>query len=59
MTPHVRQRAIAALNERFKSDVDLGSLQIAVFPRPEILGTGLVLRHKGRTDVAPLITIGS
>ena len=59
MTPHVRQRAIVALNERFKSDVDLGSLQISVFPRPEILGTGLVLRHKGRTDVAPLITIGS
>jgi hypothetical protein len=59
MTPQVRQRAIAALNERFKSDVDLGSLQISVFPRPEILGTGLVLRHKRRTDVAPLITIGS
>jgi hypothetical protein len=59
MTPHVRQRAIVALNERFKSDVDLGSLQISVFPRPEILGTGLVLRHKGRTDVAPLIKIGS
>jgi uncharacterized protein involved in outer membrane biogenesis len=59
MTPHVRQRAITALNEQFKSNVDLGSLQISVFPRPEILGTGLVLRHKGRTDVAPLIKIGS
>lgn len=59
ITPHVRQRAVAALNERFKSDVDLASLKISVFPRPEILGTGLVLRHKGRTDVAPLIKIGS
>ena len=59
MTPHVRQRAIAALNERFTSDVDLASLQISVFPRPEILGSGLVLRHKGRTDVDPLIRIGS
>jgi hypothetical protein len=59
LTPHVRQRAITALNEQFKSNVDLGSLQISVFPRPEILGTGLVLRHKGRTDVAPLIKIGS
>ena len=59
MTPLVRQRAIAALNERFTSDVDLASLQISVFPRPEILGSGLVLRHKGRTDVDPLIRIGS
>jgi hypothetical protein len=59
MTPHVRQRANAALNERFKSDVDLASLQVSIFPRPAILGTGLVLRHKGRTDVAPLIKIES
>jgi AsmA-like protein len=59
MTPNVRQRAVAALNERFKSDVDLASLQISIFPHPEILGTGLILRHKGRTDVAPLIKIES
>ena len=59
ITPHVRQRAVAALNERFKSDVELGSLQVSIFPRPAIAGTGLVLRHKGRTDVAPLIKIGS
>jgi hypothetical protein len=59
MTPNVRQRIVAALNERFKSDVDLTSLQISIFPHPEILGTGLVLRHRGRTDVAPLIKIES
>jgi hypothetical protein len=59
ITPSVRQRAVAALNERFKSDVDLASLQVKVFPRPEIVGTGLVLRHRGRTDVAPLIKIES
>ncbi len=59
LTPHVRQRAAAALNERLKSEVDLASLQISVFPRPELLGTGLVLRHQGRTDVAPLIKIES
>lgn len=59
ITPNVRQRGIAALNERFKSEVDLESLQISIFPRPEILGTSLVLRHKGRMDVAPLIKIGS
>jgi hypothetical protein len=59
ITPRVRQRAVTALNERFKSDVELASLQVSIFPRPEILGTGLVLRHNGRTDVAPLIKIQS
>ena len=58
-TPHVRNRAVTALNERFRSDVDLESLQISVFPRPEITGTGLTLRHNGRTDVPPLIKIDS
>ena len=59
ITPHVRQGAVSGLNEQFKSDVDLASLQVSIFPRPEILGTGLVLRHNGRRDVAPLIKIES
>lgn len=58
-TPYVRERGIAALNARFKSDVDLKSLHVSVFPRPAIIGQGLVLRHHGRTDVAPLIQIES
>jgi hypothetical protein len=59
ITPHVRDRVVAALNTRFQSDVDLELLQISVFPRPEISGEGLTLRHNGRTDVKPLISIGS
>ena len=59
LTPNVRQRGVAALNDRFDSDVELASLQVSVFPRPAVLGTGLVLRHNGRTDVAPLIKIES
>jgi AsmA-like C-terminal region len=59
LTPHVRDRGTAALNERFRSDVDLESLQVSAFPRPEITGTGLTLRHNGRTDVPPLIRIES
>jgi hypothetical protein len=58
-TPHVRDRIIAALNQRFESQVGLDSLQVAVFPRPALSGTGLTLRHEGRTDVPPLISIGS
>jgi pimeloyl-ACP methyl ester carboxylesterase len=59
VTPHVREQATAALSERFHSDVDLELLQVSAFPRPEIRGTGLTLRHNGRTDVPPLIRIGS
>jgi AsmA-like protein len=59
LTPHVRDRAVAALNERFQSDVELASLQVSVFPRPEVTGAGLSLRHNGRTDVPPLIKIGT
>lgn len=59
LTPQVRDRATAALNERFRSQVDLQSLQISAFPRPAISGTGLTLRHNARTDVPPLIRIGA
>jgi hypothetical protein len=59
LTPHIRDRAVGALSARFKSDVDLAALQVSIFPRPELHGTGLTLRHNGRTDVAPLIRIQS
>ena len=56
-TPHVRDRVVEALNQRFESQVELQSLDAAVFPSPRVGGTGLALRHKGRTDVPPLISI--
>jgi hypothetical protein len=59
LTPHLRERVVSAINARFQSKVEVAWLQVAVFPRPEIHGKGLVLRHNGRTDVAPLITIRS
>ena len=57
--PRLRDRVVDALNARFESQVALGSLDTDVFPRPRASGTTLTLRHKGRTDVAPLITIDS
>lgn len=56
-TPTVRDRVVDALNARFASKVDIASLQVSVWPRPHIWGNALVLRHNGRTDVPPLITI--
>ena len=52
-----RERMISALKQRFASDLELRSLNVSVFPRLEIVGEGLALRHHGRTDVPPLITI--
>jgi hypothetical protein len=56
-TPRVRDRVVEALNERFASQVSLESLDASVLPRPRAMGTGLTLRHEGRTDVPPLISI--
>ena len=48
----VRERVVTALNDRFASQVDLESLQVAVFPRPELSGSGVSVRWDGRTDRA-------
>jgi hypothetical protein len=58
-TSHVRDLVVEALNERFRSQVDLDTLAVDAFPAPAITGSGLRLRHNGRTDVEPLIGIES
>ncbi|MEO5819054.1 MAG: AsmA-like C-terminal region-containing protein [Vicinamibacteraceae bacterium] len=59
VTPHVRDLAVKALNDRFDSETEIATLQVSLFPQPEVSGTGLVVRYKGRRDVAPLISIKS
>ena len=59
LTPHVRNRVVSALEERFDANVELGVFQVSIFPRPEVWGEGLRVRYKGRTDVPPLISIES
>ena len=56
-TPYIRDRVVTALNAWFASDVELASLQVGA--RPAVAGSGLVLRHRGRTDVPALITVDS
>jgi hypothetical protein len=55
----LRARLTAAIGERFDGSVDLSSLRVSVFPRLRVEGEAVVVRHKGRTDVPPLITIAS
>jgi AsmA-like C-terminal region len=59
ITPHVRDAAVAGLEERFRSDVDIESLQVSVFPRPEVLGTGLTVRLKANPKITPMIRVDS
>lgn len=56
-TPMLRQRAIQMLEDRFESEVEIQNLQVAFFPVVSITGSGVTIRHHGRTDVPPLITI--
>ena len=51
------QRLVLVLKERFESEIELKSFQLSVFPRVSASGEGLVFRHKGRTDVPPLICV--
>jgi hypothetical protein len=57
--PRIKQRLVNALGERFDSEVQVETLTISLLPRPRLTGRGLVLRHKHRTDVPPLVTIAS
>ena len=59
ITPQVRERIVAALSDKFDSEVQLEEFQVSMFPRPEVWGRGLVIRLRGRHDVPPLITIAS
>jgi hypothetical protein len=58
-TPQIRERLVAALNERFESQIDLSSLEVALLPAARVAGTDFKFRHNGRTDVPPLITLDS
>jgi hypothetical protein len=52
-----RERLEKALEERFDSEVDLGSLKVDLFPSFSAVGEGLVLRRKGQLHLPPLIEI--
>jgi hypothetical protein len=53
----LKERVIALLSDQLESEVTITSLEGRVFPRVAVSGSGVVIRHKGRTDVPPLIII--
>src|SRR6188474_764198 len=69
--PYIREQAINYLQERFDSEAELGSLKISVpnlspyklvmnhgrGTRAHVEGENVVLRHKGRRDIAPMFVM--
>jgi len=53
----LRSRVTAALRDALDADVEIGAVTLRVFPRFEAQATDLVIRHRGRRDIAPLISI--
>jgi uncharacterized protein involved in outer membrane biogenesis len=53
----LKDKVIALLSDQLESEVTIESLEGRVFPRVSVSGRGVVIRHKGRTDVPPLISI--
>jgi hypothetical protein len=55
--PVLAREAERMLADRFESDVQIGTLRVALFPEVRISGDAIVLRHEGRTDVPPLVAV--
>jgi hypothetical protein len=57
VSPWAQNRLVDILERRFTSTVEIESLVVQVFPTFRAVGTGMRLRHEGRTDVPPLFEI--
>ena len=55
--PYLHKKVVEMLSEKFHAEVELKDFHVYLFPGARIEGSGLVLRHEGRTDIPPLISI--
>jgi hypothetical protein len=55
--PVARSYFISTLQKRYQSDVELGNLQISLYPVVRASGDNLVFWFKGRHDLPPLVQI--
>jgi len=55
--PYLRRRVVEMLGQKFHAEVELKDFHVFLFPGVRIEGSGLALRHGGRTDIPPLISI--
>ena len=55
--PIARSYVISTLRERYNSEVNLGDLQISLFPSVHATGENLELHFGGRQDLPPLVRV--
>jgi len=55
--PIARQYFISTLQKRYQSDIELGDLQISLYPTVRASGGNLVFWFQGRHDLPPLVQI--
>jgi hypothetical protein len=53
----VRNRTERILQTHFESKVEFSDFGVSLLPRVHVTITGLVMRHKGRTDITPMIQV--
>jgi len=53
----VRDRTEKMLQTHFASKIEFSDFDVVLFPRVHVTITDLVMRHNGRTDIAPLVQI--
>jgi hypothetical protein len=58
-TSTLRSLVIDTLADRLDSEVELGAFSLDTFPAVHIRGAGLVIRHRNRRDVPPLVSVES
>jgi hypothetical protein len=56
-TTTLRTAIVETLEQRLESEVELAAFDVSLVPAVRITGEGLVIRHKGRRDVPPLVSI--
>ena len=58
-TETLRRLVTEELAMRLESDIELRAFSVDLFPAVRVRGEGLEVRHRGRADVPPLVTIDS
>jgi hypothetical protein len=59
ISPIAKSKIESVLSAKFDSTVTIDTFNVTLFPRITVEAGGVVMRHFGRTDIAPLIQIDS
>jgi hypothetical protein len=57
VSPLIQADVVRGLSEKMGGEVTIERLDVGLLPRPSVSGRGIVVRHRGRTDVPPLVQV--